>query len=144
MSSHQLPTLEGTTLAGRRLEFPRDLPETGLVLLIGFTHAARHDVGAWKAALSAQGLPFLSLPTAALDAVAEDLEGVAGAMRVHVPQEAWEQVVQVHRGGAALREAFGWQADACAKVLRVTGEGAVLARHDTGPFTPEALSAILP
>jgi len=139
-----LPNLEGTTLSGRRIEFPRDLPETGLLLVIGFTHAARHDVGAWKAALATQGLPVLSLPTAALDAGAEDLEGVASAMRAHVPQGAWEQVIQVHRGGAALREAYGWQADACAKVLRVTGVGMVLARHDTGPFTPLALSAILP
>ena len=143
MCPHQLPNLEGTTLSGRRIEFPRDLPETGLTLVIGFTHAARHDVGAWKAALSAKGLPFLSLPTSALDAVAEDLKGVADAMRAHVPGGAWEQVVQVHRGGAALLEAFGWQADACAKALRVTGEGAVLARHDSGTFTSGALAAFL-
>ncbi len=139
----RLPPLEGTTLSGRRLRFPEALPEEGLVLVIGFTHDARHDVGAWKAALAARGIGFLSLPAAARDTAPESMASVAEAMRAHVPSDAWEQVVQIHRGGEALQQAFGWQADVFAKLLRVTREGGVLSRHDEGPFSEEALAALL-
>jgi hypothetical protein len=138
-----LPHLEGTTLAGRRIQFSQDLPASGLILVIGFTYAARHDVGAWKAALAGQGVPFLSLPTAAMDAEVEILDGVAQAMRAHVSESAWDQVVQIHSGGEALRREYSWQADVFAKVLRVTRGGEVLARHDAGPFKAEALAAFL-
>jgi hypothetical protein len=111
--------------------------------VIGFTHDARHDVGAWKTALAGQGVPFLSLPTAAVDTTAEQMEGVASAMRKHVPSPDWDQVVQIHSGGEALRRVYSWRADVFAKVLRVTGAGEVLARHDAGPFSGAALTAIL-
>jgi len=104
------PTSKAPPFSGCRVEFPRDSPETGLILVIGFIHVALHDVSARKTALSAHGLPFLSVPTAALDAVAGDLESVA---------------------------------DAGTKVLRVTGEGAVWARHDSGTITSRALAAFL-
>ena len=143
MAHHLLPRLEGTTVSGRALCFPDGLPEHSLVLVIGFTHEARHDVGAWKAALTAQGIPFLSLPTAAVDTSAEAMAGVAQAMRAHVPQGSWDQVVQIHRGGEALRREYSWQVDVFAKALRVTDGGEVLARHDSGPFTAEVLAAFL-
>ena len=142
MSDH-LPSLEGTTLSGRTVGFPADLPETGLVLVIGFTHAARHDVGAWKAALAERGIPFLSLPTAATDTDAGAMESVAQAMRAHVPRAGWDHVVQIHRGGEALRRQFGWQADVFAKVARVGRGGLVLSCHGSGPFTEAAISAFL-
>jgi len=143
MPNDHLPSLEGTTLSGRRIRFPADLPGAGVVLVIGFTHDARHDVGAWKAALAERGIPFLSLPTAARDTTPESMAGVAEAMRAHVPSGAWEQVVQVYQGGEALKTAFGWQTDVFAKLLRVTREGKVLARHDAGPFSGDALAAFL-
>ncbi len=138
-----LPTLEGTTLSGHSIRFPRDLPEAGVVLIIGFTHGARHDVGAWKAALAGAGIPFLSLPTAATDTPAASMESVAMAMRAHVPSTLWDQVVQIHRGGEALKQRFGWQADVFAKLVRVTGAGAVDARHDAGSFSEAAFRALL-
>lgn len=139
----RLPPLEGTTLSGRRVQVPQDLPGTGLVLIIGFTHGARHEVGAWKAALAERGIALLSLPTAARDTAPESMASVAEAMRAHVPSSAWDQVVQIHRGGEALQRAFGWQADVFAKLLRVTREGDVLSRHDEGPFSRDALAAFL-
>ncbi|MDP1830884.1 MAG: hypothetical protein Q8K67_02410 [Geothrix sp.] len=136
-----LPDLEGTTLSGRLMRLPQDLPAHTLVLVMGFTHGARHDVSAWKAALAERGIPFLSLPTAATDLAASDMVEVAGAMRAHVSREAWDQVVQIHRGGEVLRREFGWKVDVFAKVLRVAPGGGVVARHDSGPFTPGAFSA---
>jgi len=111
--------------------------------VVGFTHGARHDVGAWKAALAERGISFLSLPTAARDTTPESMAGVAEAMRAHVPSGVWEQVVQIHRGGEALCQAFGWEGDGFAKLVRVTGEGAVVVRHDAGPFSNAALAAFL-
>jgi hypothetical protein len=143
MRLDHLPQLEGTTLSGRTVLFPRDLPGAGLVLVVGFTHAARHDVGDWKAALAARGTSYLSLPTASVDTHPGDLASVANAMRAHVPSGTWDQVIQIHQGGEALQRCFGWQADVFAKVLRVTGEGRVLARHDSGPFSQEAFTAVL-
>ncbi len=141
--SDRLPDLEGTTLSGRTIRFPEDLPEPGLVLVIGFTHAARHDVGAWKASLGEVGQPFLSLPTSAVDTLPEQMEGVAVAMRAHVPTEGWGRVVQIHRGGPALLAAFGWAPDVYAKVLRVAPDGAVLGHHGKGPFSPASLAQLL-
>lgn len=143
MPVNLLPTLEGTTLSGHSIRFPRDLPEAGLVLIIGFTHGARHDVGAWKTALGGAGIPFLSLPTAATDTTAASMEAVAMAMRAHVPTTVWDQVVQIHQGGEALKQRFGWQADVFAKVVRVTGAGEVVVRHDAGPFGEDAFRAFL-
>jgi len=143
MPHNLLPHLEGTTLSGRTVHFPQDLPGSGLVLVIGFTHGARQDVGTWKQALAERGVPYLSLPTAATDTTAPAMAGVAEAMRAHLPSALWEQVVQVHRGGPELQRLFGWQADVFAKLLRVTGEGLVLSRHDAGPFSQAALAALL-
>ena len=143
MPNDLLPPLEGTTLSGHTLHFPDDLPAAGLTLVIGFTHGARHDVGAWKVALTERGIPFLSLPSAAVDTTVEAMAGVAEAMRAHVPSGVWDQVVQIHRGGEALKKAFGWQADVFAKLVRVAGGGEVLARHDAGPFSGDALAAFL-
>jgi hypothetical protein len=112
-----------------------------VVLVIGFTHGARHDVGAWKTALAERDIPFLSLPTAGTDVGAEDMVAVARAMRIHVPRETWDQVIQIHRGGEALLRIFGWQADVFAKLVRVTCDGAVVSSHGAGPFTDEALAA---
>ena len=95
------------------------------------------------AALTARGIAFLSLPTAERDTTPESMASVGEAMRAHVPGEAWEQVVQIHGGGEALKQAFGWQADVFAKLLRVTREGGVRSRHDEGPFSDEALAAFL-
>lgn len=143
MATPVLPPLEGTTLSGRVMRLPEDLPEGGLLLLFGLTHAARHDVGAWKAALTKRGMPFLSLPTAMEDLPAELLASVAAAMRVQVPPPGWDGVLQIHRGGPALRAAFGWEPDAFAKVLRTGPGGRVLGRHDGGPFSEAALDRIL-
>lgn len=138
-----LPHLEGTTLSDRLVRFPQDLPDHPLVLVVGFTHGARHDVGAWKAALAGQDIPFLSLPTAATDLNAGDMVEVAQAMRAHVPREGWDQVVQIHRGGQALQRMFGWQADVFAKLARVMPDGKVVSRQDVGPFTEQALLTFL-
>lgn len=140
MDSPALPSLEGATLSGRLVRFPEGLPDHPLILVVAFSHGARHDVGAWKAALAARGIPFLSLPTTATDLTAADTVEVARAMRVHVPREAWERVIQVHRGGEALRREFNWKVDGFAKVLRVTRDGEVLARHDAGPFSEQAFA----
>lgn len=138
-----LPPLEGVTLSGRLKRFPEDLPGSGVILVVGFSHGARHDVGAWKRALAERGLPFLSLPTSVLNLPFEEMEAVAQAMWNQVPAEAWEEVVQIHHGGEALLSQFGWKADAFAKLLRVTQDGRVTARHDEGPFSPEALATFL-
>ena len=78
-----------------------------------------------------------------MDKVVASMEGVASAMRAHVPREAWDQVVQIHWGGAVLQETFGWQTDFFANLLRVTHEGQVVARHDVGPFSVGALAVFL-
>lgn len=51
--------------------------------------------------------------------------------------------MQIHRGGEALRQTFHWEADGCAKLACVRGDGVVLARHDAGPFSNDALAAFL-
>jgi len=141
--TESLPSLEGATLSGRLFRFPEDLPDSETVLVIGFTHAARHDVAAWKAALKTKAIPYLSLPTAAQDTTPEAMQSVAQAMRNHVPADAWEEVVQIHRGGESLLRQFSWQANAFAKLLRVSHDGCVTSRHDEGPFSPEVLAAFL-
>lgn len=143
MSPDQLPHLEGVTLEGRTVRLPEHLPAHQLVLIIGFTHEARSDVGAWKQALAARQVPFLSLPMASVDLPAIAMEGVANAMRTHVPREAWAGILQVHLGGPALKATFGWQADDFAKVIRVSPGGLVLSSHDSGAFTESALDGLL-
>jgi hypothetical protein len=78
-----------------------------------------------------------------MDTLAEEMEGVAAVMRLHVPRKSWDQVVQVHQGGQALRRQFGWQVDAWAKVLRIAERGQVLSHHDSGPFSEAAFLAWL-
>lgn len=136
-----LPTLAGTDLSGAALEFPRDLPDFPTVLLLGFQHDARQDVNAWKRALDAAGVPWMSLPTPPSDVDPSAMAGAAAAMRGHAPEAAWARTVLIHAGGAALLEAFGWTPDLLAKVLLV--HDAEVVHAHAGPFTPEAADALL-
>ena len=97
-----LPHLFGTTLSGLSRQYPADLPETPVALVFGFAHEARHDVARWKRELEARGLPYLSLPSTVDDVPAPALLGIAEAMKAHVPPEAWDRIVQIHRGAGAL------------------------------------------
>lgn len=137
-----LPPLRGTTLSGRSVRFPQDLPETPVALIFGFAHEARHDVGHWKRALEAHGLPFLSLPATVDDVPARALAGVAEAMKAHVPAAAWESIIQIHHGGGALAEAMGWLHDPHAKVLVTDRGGLIHASHGNGAFQEEALEVV--
>lgn len=134
--------LRGTSLAGRACLFPQDLPERPVALILGFAHESRHDVQRWKRALDRFGLPWLSLPSTVEDVPARALVGVAEAMKAHVPEEAWDTIVQVHHGAGALREAMGWRHDPHAKVLVTDRSGHVLAMHGDGEFSPEALEVV--
>jgi hypothetical protein len=137
-----LPHLFGTTLSGHPRQYPADLPETPVALVFGFSHEARHDVGRWKQALADRGLPFLSLPSTVDDVPAHAMAGIAEAMKAHVPVEARDAIVQVHRGAGALMEALGWRRDLHAKVLVTDRSGDILASHGSGAFTEEALQVM--
>ncbi len=137
-----LPHLFGTTLSGQPRQYPADLPEKPVALIFGFAHAARGDVGLWKDALADRGLSFLSLPTTVDDVQPHALTSIAEAMRAHVPAEAWDGIVQVHRGGGALLDALGWRHDLHAKVLVTDRRGDVLASHGHGAFNDEALAVV--
>ena len=132
-----IPTLLGTTLSGRAMRFPDDLPLTPIALIFGFDHEARHDVGAWKRFFTELGIDFLSVPTTPIYIPAEALSGTARAMKTHTSPAAWDSIVQVHKGGAELLSAFRWHADHHAKVLLLVG-GKVLASHGSGRFTEAA------
>ncbi len=115
------------------------------VLLFGFQHEARQDLGAWKRALDAAGLPWMSLPVAQEGTDPEALASIAKAMKHHAPERDWERTILVHAGGTALLMAFGWVPDLFAKVLLVEGDGTVLYQHG-GPYSDgavEALTAVL-
>lgn len=137
-----LTHLYGTTLSGQPRQFPADLPEKPVALILGFAHAAREDVGRWKAALEALGLPYLSLPATVDDVQPHALDSIAEAMRAHVPRDGWDGIIQVHRGGGSLLEALGWRHDLHAKVLVTDRSGHVLASHGHGPFSDEALAVV--
>jgi len=138
-----LPTLSGITLSGTPVHVPAGLPPGKMALVFGFQHGARRDVGAWKHALAEAGVTFLSVPIASENQPPSALEGVAHAMRAHVPAAAWDGVLQIHAGGPALLQAFGWAADLDAKVVVTDSTGVVFASHGEGPFTPSALHAVL-
>lgn len=137
-----LPHLFGTTLSGLSRQYPADLPETPVALVFGFAHEARHDVARWKRELEARGLPYLSLPSTVDDVPAPALLGIAEAMKAHVPPEAWDRIVQIHRGAGALLEALGWRRDLHAKVLVTQRRGDALASHGSGPFSEAAFGLI--
>ncbi|HJV21050.1 MAG TPA: hypothetical protein VJ570_00070 [Holophagaceae bacterium] len=136
-----LPDLHGTALDGTALVLPRDLPPMATVLLFGYQHEARQDIGLWKRALDAAGIPWMSLPVAQEGTPAEALEGIAAAMRHHAPERDWGHTVMVHEGGTALLMATGWVPDAFAKVLLVDGDGEVLFHHG-GPCTDAAVEGL--
>ncbi len=137
-----IPHLLGTTLSGRSYGIPGDLPPAPIALIFGFSHDARHDVAAWKAFFSSHGIAFLSLPTTPMDLPVEALATTAAAMKAHVPEQAWDSIIQMHSGGAALLEAFHWSPDSQAKVLLVEGTK-ILAQHGHGPWSEAAGSSFL-
>jgi len=137
-----LHPLHGTSLAGRPYRFPEDLAETPLALVFGFAHEARHDVRAWKEALTAETLPVLGCPATVDDLPARALAGVAEAMKGHVPEAAWDGIISIHRGGGGLLKAMHWHPDAHAKVIVTDRSGSILASHGSGPFAVEAFQMI--
>jgi hypothetical protein len=134
--------LHGTSLAGRPHRFPEDLPETPVALVFGFAHEARLDVRAWKEALAAAALPFLSCPATVDDLPARALAGVAEAMKAHVPEAGWDGIVSIHKGGRALLKEMHWHPDAHAKVIVSDRSGRILASHGSGPFSEAAFNAL--
>ena len=136
-----LPTLTGTALDGTTLRLPAELPPMATVLLFGFQHEARADVGAWKRALDGAGLPWMSLPVVQEGTDPASLSGVIQAMKHHAPERDWGHTVLVHEGGTGLLLAFGWVPDASAKVVLVEPDGTVLASH-AGPYSDAAVEAL--
>ncbi|MFN8011306.1 MAG: hypothetical protein U0P81_07865 [Holophagaceae bacterium] len=137
-----LPHTFGITLSGQPRQFPADLPETPVALVFGFAHEARHDVARWKRELEAHALPHLSLPATVDDVPAHALAGIAEAMKAHVPAEAWDGIVQIHRGAGTLMEVLGWRRDLHAKVLVTDRGGGILASHGSGAFCDEAFRMV--
>lgn len=137
-----LPHLFGTSLSGKAWRYPLDLPDRPVALVFGFAHEARGDVGRWKRALEARGLPWLSLPCTVDDVPPHALDAVADSMRAHVPEAERDRILLVHRGGGALMERLGWRHDAHAKVLVADVRGDLLASHGHGAFTDEALEVV--
>ncbi len=142
MTHALLPTLEGLTLGGRAMRLPQDLPPRPVALVLGFAHEARMDVAAWKKALATEGLPFLSVPVAPMELTPQDMAPTAAAMRAHVPDADWENIVQVHQGGPGLLEAMGWTAEPRAKVIVTDRAGSLLAVHGDGPFSEAAFQRL--
>lgn len=136
-----LPDLLGTALDGTLQRLPAELPPMATVLLFGFQHEARKDLGLWKRALDAAGLPWMSLPVVQDGTDPASLQGVVNAMKQHAPERDWERTVMVHEGGTGLLMAFGWVPDALAKVVLVEGDGTVLATH-AGPYSDAAVEAL--
>lgn len=137
-----LPHLFGTTLSGQPRQYPADLPDTPIALVFGFAHESRHDVGRWKRELEARGLPYLSLPATVDDVPAHAMQGIAEAMKAHVPVEARDGIVQIHRGAGELMEALGWRRDLHAKVLVTSRRGDLLASHGSGEFSEAAFRVV--
>lgn len=140
--SNPLPLLEGTDLSGKPVAFPQDLPPVPTVLIFGFQHESRQDVNAWKRALDAAGVPWISLPTPPENVPAQAVQGAAAAMKAHAPEGSWNRIVLVTTGGPDLLQGFGWSPDLLAKVLLVEEGGAVLYAHG-GPFSDEAVGELL-
>lgn len=136
----RLPLLQGTGLSGQPVAFPRDLPPIPTVLIISFQEDSRVDAKAWKRALDAAGVPWMSLPTLPEDvAQIEALDEVPGPM---ADEGLWTRTVMIHTGGPALLATFGWTADLSAKVLLVLDDATVLYAHG-GPFSDEAAAALM-
>lgn len=134
----KLPSLLGTTLADQPFRIPEDLGAHPTFLVFGFAHEAREDVSAWKQALEAQNLPYLSVPTTAADLTEGALAPATAAMKAHIPAHLHSRIVQVHRGGPDLLQRLEWSADACAKVLVTDATGTIFAEHALGPFSENA------
>lgn len=113
-----------------------------VALIVGLSHEARRDVGQWKRALDAAGVPWLSLAVAPEDIPIEAMAPIVEAMRAKVPESLWSHIVQIHAGGPGLLKAFGWSADDHAKVLLLESDGTVLFAHG-GPFSEDAEQALV-
>jgi hypothetical protein len=141
--SQRLPPLQGIDLSGRPVIFPQDLPPIPTVLLIAFQEDSRPDVKAWKRALDAAGVPWMSLPTSPEDVPQiEALDDGPGAPKGQGSEDLWTRTVMIHTGGPALLSTFGWAADLTAKVLLVLDDATVLFAHG-GPFSEEAATALM-
>jgi hypothetical protein len=137
-----LPTLLGRALDGQVVSYPADLPAMAAVLIIGLRHDARLEVGQWKRVLDAAGVPWISLAVSPEELPPEAMTPIAEAMRSRLTESLWSHIVQVHSGGPALLQAFGWEVDEHAKVLLVEGDGTVLHAHG-GPLTEAAEQALM-
>jgi hypothetical protein len=137
----KLPELRGRALDGQAMNLPADLPPMAVVLIVGLSHEARMDVGHWKRALDAAGVPWISLAVSPEEMPAEAMKPIAEAMRARLAESLWSHSVQIHSGGPKLLEAFGWEADPMAKVLLVESDGTVLFSH-AGPFSEAAEEAL--
>ncbi len=136
-----LPELRGRALDGQGMTLPAELPPMAVVLIVGLRHEARLDVGQWKRALDAAGVPWISLAVSPEELPAEAMTPIAEAMRARLAESLWSHTVQIHAGGPKLLETFGWVADEFAKVLLVENDGTVLFSH-AGPFSEAAEEAL--
>lgn len=122
-----LPSVKGTSLAGREVRFPEDLRGKPAVLLVAYRRGTQEDVDLWIRFLSqrAPGLPFFEVPTIS-NPVWRPLSGwIDGGMRGGVPQEKWPSVVTLYGDAPTLRRFLGDRGGFVTHAVLLDGEGRV-------------------
>ena len=136
-----IPTSTGTSLAGRTITLPRDLPASATILILGFTRNSADNTTAWEKpirtslattpAISFYDMPFL-----------EDAPGfirplILRSIRKQVPDALKPNFVPLTSGQSSWKQLTGFSKDApdAAYVLLVDRSGQVLWQTHQ-PFTP--------
>lgn len=122
-----LPTLDGTTLSGRRLPLPADARGKLTFLVLGFSYDARWDVGSWIAAFRDRfgqypDVTFFEVPV--IGSIYRWFAPMIEAgMRRGTPRELYDHVVTVYGDQNALREQLGALSPSGTWVYLMDGDG---------------------
>jgi hypothetical protein len=134
-----LLTIEGETLAGKKVSLPAAIGSQPALLIIGFTHGSQLQTKAWSVRVRDR------FPTWSI-AVLEDVPRLVRGMATHgiksgTPKDQYERFVLVYRGEKELKEAAGFDRPDDAYELVVDGAGAIAWRYH-GPPTDAAVEEI--
>ena len=137
------PSVQGTTLDGKKLTIPNDITGTKTLLLIGYEQDTQFDIDRWLIGLDQKGyiLNVFEVPTIQGWIPSLIQSKINNGMRSGIPKDLWKVVLTVYKDADQIVSFLGNTNPKNARAIVLSEQGKVLYQYDQG-FSVSALNGL--